>query len=109
MPSGWITKLRRRAIYLRDDFTCGYCGKRGQVNAKDINLRLTIDHITPKHRGGTNKSRNLITCCRRCNLQKGSRSYRGYIAYLSNMLIRNGDRVAQRVERMRKRSMDDHE
>ena len=34
---------------------CQYCG-----SFKD----LTIDHVVPKSRGGTNTWDNLVTCCR---------------------------------------------
>ena len=38
-------KLNRREIFRRDNFTCQYCGKQGG--------NLTIDHVYPRHLGGT--------------------------------------------------------
>ena len=48
--------------------TCQYCGL--------IFLRshLTIDHITPKSRGGINSWLNLVTSCKKCNQEKGART-----------------------------------
>jgi 5-methylcytosine-specific restriction endonuclease McrA len=61
-------RLSRRNVYMRDDFTCQYCGK--QQAAKDLNL----DHVTPRSRGGRTTWENLVTSCRRCNFEKGSGS-----------------------------------
>ena len=35
---------------------------------------LTLDHIKPLAKGGTNQSSNLLTCCNRCNNARGRRS-----------------------------------
>lgn len=61
-------RLSRRNVYLRDDFTCQYCGERRA--AKDLNL----DHVMPRSRGGRATWENLVTSCRRCNFAKGSAS-----------------------------------
>ena len=58
-------RLSRRNIFLRDSFTCQYCGGRPQV--RDLNL----DHVLPKSRGGKSTWDNLVTSCRGCNLKKG--------------------------------------
>lgn len=54
----------RDLIYKRDGHTCQYCG------AKE---NLTLDHIIPSSRGGTNDWDNLTTSCKPCNLRKGSK------------------------------------
>jgi len=56
----------RKNIYLRDNYTCQYCGKRGG--------NLTIDHIIPKSRGGEDTWENMVVCCARCNHKKGNRT-----------------------------------
>jgi hypothetical protein len=33
-------------------------------------MNLTIDHIIPVSKGGTNDKRNLVTCCHECNKTK---------------------------------------
>ncbi|WP_457677608.1 HNH endonuclease [Thermovibrio sp.] len=58
----------RRAVFIRDNFTCGYCGKI----VKDG--EATIDHIIPKSKGGKWSWENLITCCSECNQKKGGRT-----------------------------------
>lgn len=49
------------AIFERDGYRCLKCGKRSD---------LTIDHIIPWVKGGTNDPENLQTLCRSCNAKK---------------------------------------
>ncbi len=59
----------RQNLFLRDKFTCQYCGKLLK-NPKD----RTIDHVIPKSRGGKTVWTNVVLCCRKCNLKKGDRT-----------------------------------
>ncbi len=59
-------RLSRREIFLRDDYTCQYCGTRTR--------ELTLDHVVPKHRGGTHSWDNLVSACRSCNHRKGAKT-----------------------------------
>ena len=54
-------------LFLRDAFTCQYCG------APDD---LTFDHVIPRSRGGRTTWENIVTACARCNLHKGGRTPR---------------------------------
>ncbi|MCB9591838.1 MAG: HNH endonuclease [Sandaracinaceae bacterium] len=58
-------RLSRRHVYMRDDYTCQYCAQRPGI--KELNL----DHVMPRSRGGRSSWENLVTSCRRCNLEKG--------------------------------------
>lgn len=58
--------ITRKNILYRDNYTCQYCGKEKQ--------RLTIDHIIPKSRGGTDSWENMVTACVDCNVKKGDRT-----------------------------------
>jgi 5-methylcytosine-specific restriction endonuclease McrA len=60
-----VAKLTRREVFLRDNFTCQYCGKQ----SKD----LTIDHVVPRHRGGPHRWENLVSACKTCNHRKGGK------------------------------------
>jgi 5-methylcytosine-specific restriction endonuclease McrA len=60
-------KFSRRNVFLRDDFTCQYCGKR--FDAK----HLTCDHLIPRSRGGVTEWTNIVTSCICCNLRKGDK------------------------------------
>lgn len=61
-----VVKLTRREILARDDHQCQYCGRR----AND----LTIDHVTPRHRGGQHTWENVVAACKSCNHRKGGRT-----------------------------------
>jgi 5-methylcytosine-specific restriction endonuclease McrA len=58
--------LTRKNILRRDNFKCAYCGRS--------DLPLTIDHILPKAKGGTDSWENLICACTVCNNKKGDRT-----------------------------------
>jgi 5-methylcytosine-specific restriction endonuclease McrA len=54
-------------VFLRDRFSCQYCGARED---------LTFDHLLPRARGGLTTWSNVITACSLCNLRKGSLTLR---------------------------------
>jgi 5-methylcytosine-specific restriction endonuclease McrA len=49
-------------VFLRDHFTCQYCGSTEE---------LTFDHLIPRSRGGQTEWTNIVTACSPCNLRKG--------------------------------------
>ena len=59
-------KLTRREVFARDRHACQYCGHAGSD--------LTLDHVLPRHRGGTHTWDNLVTACKSCNHRKGGRT-----------------------------------
>jgi len=61
-------KLSRRGVLARDRNTCQYCGHSAR--------ELTIDHVTPRERGGPTSWDNLVACCLRCNNKKANRTPR---------------------------------
>jgi|SRR6185295_3230524 len=67
--SKWCWPVTRLAVYLRDGLACVWCGW-----AVEDGAGLTLDHLTPHCRGGSNESRNLVTACKRCNDTRGATS-----------------------------------
>lgn len=68
----YIASARRPAftrfnVFLRDRFTCQYCGRRHTSHD------LTFDHVIPRSRGGKTSWENVTTACGACNFVKGSR------------------------------------
>lgn len=58
-------KLTRREVFIRDAYTCQYCGKQSHD--------LTIDHVVPRSRGGAHSWENLVSACKPCNHRKGGK------------------------------------
>ena len=48
-------------VFLRDRFTCQYCGSRDD---------LTFDHVVPRSKGGVTSWQNVVAACSCCNLRK---------------------------------------
>lgn len=68
----YIPNTRRPAftrfnVFLRDRFTCQYCGNQFPTH------ELTFDHVIPRSRGGRTNWENVVTACACCNLQKANR------------------------------------
>jgi 5-methylcytosine-specific restriction endonuclease McrA len=59
-------KLTRKEVFIRDGYTCQYCGLRSS--------HLTIDHVIPRSRGGLHTWDNVVAACQPCNHRKGGKS-----------------------------------
>lgn len=59
-------RLTKREVLRRDNYTCQYCGQHTGY--------LTVDHIVPRHLGGTHSWDNLVAACPACNHRKGGRT-----------------------------------
>ncbi|KAF0184386.1 MAG: HNH endonuclease [Hyphomonadaceae bacterium] len=52
-------------VFLRDGFSCVYCGSKHD---------LTFDHVIPRSFGGRTTWENIVTACSPCNMKKGGRT-----------------------------------
>jgi 5-methylcytosine-specific restriction endonuclease McrA len=59
-----IPAFTRFNVFLRDRFTCQYCGAKED---------LTFDHVIPRSKGGMTTWENVVTACSPCNLRKGDK------------------------------------
>lgn len=87
----WIRRERRLALYMRDGLACVYCGS----GLEDEGVTLSLDHIIPVSRGGDNRSRNLVTSCRKCNSVRGDRTLRDFAYAVASYL--NSGATAQGI------------
>ena len=55
-------RLWRRDVKKKWNNECAYCGDRDN---------LTIDHVVPRCKGGTDFTKNVVCCCSDCNQRKG--------------------------------------
>lgn len=60
--------ISRRALLIRDHYTCQYCGI--QPPSKE----LTVDHVIPRSQGGEMTWDNVVIACKPCNHKKGNRT-----------------------------------
>jgi 5-methylcytosine-specific restriction endonuclease McrA len=63
-----VVRFSRFNVLLRDGFLCQYCGVRPPLR------ELTVDHVTPRSKGGGTRWNNVVAACRTCNHHKGSRT-----------------------------------
>lgn len=65
-------KFSRKNLFLRDNYTCQYCGKQYHTN------KLTYDHVIPrskwKQKSSPTSWGNIVTACHICNRQKADRT-----------------------------------
>lgn len=59
-------RLTKKEIFARDSYTCQYCGTETK--------ELTLDHVTPRNRGGQHTWENLVGACKSCNHRKRNRT-----------------------------------
>jgi hypothetical protein len=73
----------RKNIYIRDNYTCQYCGMKYDIK------NLTYDHVIPKskwtnHNQSPTTWSNIVTACVSCNRKKGSKTPKQ-----ANMVLKN--------------------
>ena len=73
MTSSDSKRLWRRAVKEHFKCTCVYCGETYDFN------ELTLDHVKPRSKGGQDLTKNVVCACRRCNQDKGSSDWLGWM------------------------------
>ena len=68
VPATRRPAFTRFNVFLRDRFTCQYCGRWFPTH------ELTFDHVIPRCRGGRTSWDNVVTSCSACNLAKIGRA-----------------------------------
>ena len=72
---GWISKkqaLKTKSIQRYGFIRCEICGEEINTKTKSKKKRLSIDHIVPKSRGGSNDIDNLQLSHCKCNSDKNN-------------------------------------
>jgi hypothetical protein len=71
-----LNESQRRSVFQRDDYTCRFCGHRGNAAS------LKVDHSVPVSRRGTDHGNNLQTTCWVCNNLKDQSTTRAFETWL---------------------------
>lgn len=104
-PPSWKNRKFRTMIFYRDNFKCHLCGKQvteeyppgffNNIYTNDIDfdpgLIASIDHITPRSKGGHDFPSNLITACCHCNKGRGNRTVEEYVKILGSIQEDSGN------------------
>jgi hypothetical protein len=72
-----VTREEGLRILERDQYRCQYCGLDGKASFENA-LAMSVDFVIPRARKGKKDDRNLVACCRSCNMLKGRRVYRNF-------------------------------
>ncbi len=77
----WIAKPltlgEAKRIAERDHYRCQYCGLDANASFEN-SLQMGVDFIMPRARRGRKHAKNLVACCRSCNLLKGRRTFHDF-------------------------------
>ena len=69
-PRKEIPRKMRAEIYNRDLYCCRYCNKKLEDNKTGS---ISLDHVIPRCKGGSDTKENLVTACAQCQWKKGSK------------------------------------
>lgn len=97
VPSSLMRKILKRLILRGHCVTCALCGKE-----IDSTRDLTLDHITPRSHGGSDKLHNMQPAHKKCNELKGNKTSPAEIQSACNG---TNDSPEQILERKKKRKV----
>jgi len=64
---GKAVRWSKYNLFIRDSFTCQYCGTKVTAN------KLTVDHVMPQDLGGKTEWENCVASCTTCNSKKANK------------------------------------
>ena len=68
----------RQSIKGKWNYECAYCGSEEN---------LTLDHITPRSKGGSDRVTNVLCACHSCNHLKGHKTWYDWYMQLSRRFL----------------------
>lgn len=82
VPAPSRTRKSRVSSFRRSELMkipCYFCGDKPE----------TVDHLLPRSRGGSNRSKNLVSSCSTCNSMKSGMMYDEFIAHCHDLIAGN--------------------
>ena len=78
-----LSEHERQYVYKKYNGTCVYCGQSVMFPY------MTVDHIIPLSKGGTNEFSNLQLTCQKCNRIKGDLKTEDFFTHIKAILAWN--------------------
>lgn len=72
-PSPKVRKKWKSSIWNRQHRKCHYCQCALSFG------KATLDHVTPKSKGGPWKKSNMVVACKPCNNRRGDMDYEDFM------------------------------
>lgn len=66
-------------------YNCFYCGV-SMISEPGHPHQITIDHVVPLSKGGVDALVNMVSACRECNRNKGSKSIDEFMVWMGRRL-----------------------
>lgn len=104
--NGAMPDTLRLALYLRSGLCCGACGQTVEQGAQ-----LSLDHLRPHSRGGSDRPENLVVLCVRCNSSKQDSPLRTWLragGHPDLGLQAPAVEIERRLRAQARRSIDPH-
>lgn len=81
--------LTARKLWDEGQRHCAYCGRYLRLpnlldRLRHCEIDATLDHKTPRSRGGTNHRHNIVLSCRGCNRRKGDMTFEEWTIFMKN-------------------------
>jgi len=77
-------RLWRKDIKEQWHYKCAYCGDK---------KHLTMDHIVPRAKGGSDFTKNVVCCCHSCNQNKGHEDWEEWYFNQSSFSIERYNKI----------------
>jgi len=77
-----VQRIKNRLSYGNEVYCCVFCGNTFLID------NLTIDHIIPRSKGGSNNIANLVLACRPCNEDRAVAGFMEYRMWRAGALIK---------------------
>ena len=70
---------RSNDLWERQKGHCAYCKQKMKLSGGGYDRRkVSIDHVTPKSKDGSDGISNIVLCCLSCNLEKSNLSLKEF-------------------------------
>ena len=75
---GRITADQLMKLFNDRDWTCHYCGIYSKGSGE-----MTLDHVEPMAKGGSNTIDNCVPACHVCNMAKGTKTVQEFLVSIN--------------------------